>query len=623
MNWQTIDFQGIAGLESSVVQHFQRYLEEKESRLARLIALSIPLTSEAGPSPNLPEPMVRAKLSEGVEAFTRRAHQEASSFESPSSKSAWRKTAHSINVAIWEYVEILEESAVELFQQLDQVGFEQWRPKLIQVVESIRDLLTHSMEDMKWALKRLESQLQDYRLLSEKQRPLILRLVSVLFSKNAILDPLIARNLERSQKFLNFSYQNFIHRYNEFEGLQKDVDKMMEKFDGYTLLKSIERDEQQKFMQLYRLLKMWEQNARAKVISDLEFIRGIHRVVDPEKACQVFKDYYQAIRNHIFAASRSLKEGNIETIPVDREQLLRTLGHYRIELHTLGATIVKYREFLLNSDPDPYVRTRGAYPEWIIGLEPAQTKPLVYQEYDIETLDHILLKFMDSMRSVDDHTAQTDELCQEIWEILHDMGQPLASRSMMAMRSGHFVDKLHRLNEMTSSDATIIDKVTLQLSRALRADWKYNTLNEIPQFHELYAIHQGLLGPNPDRTHRTRLAEFKLLTERLYGHIKEKNLLKYRHEVELDINDIKQSLQDLFAHVQRSASHSTPELIEDISRQLLEYRYLFSHFFHQLRGVESDEKLLRTQFLFVYHYFESIENKLVEMHDAAGKPEGG
>ncbi len=193
---------------------------------------------------------------------------------------------------------------------------------------------------------------------------------------------------------------------------------------------------------------------------------------------------------------------------------------------------------------------------------------------------------------------------------------------MMEVRSRQFVEHLQSLDELASSDPLVVENVTKFLSRALRADWKYNMLFDIPEFHLLYSIHQGILGPDSDRAHVTRMGEFRILTERLFKWIKEKKLIRHHHDVELDINDIKESLQDMLAYVQRTAKdpvlfnkENAASIIQDISKKLLEYRYLFNHFFHQLRGIESDEKLLRKQFLFVDHYFESIENRLIEMRN--------
>ncbi|MBA2727817.1 MAG: hypothetical protein H0U49_06570, partial [Parachlamydiaceae bacterium] len=189
MNWQTIDFQGIAGLESSLIHQLQLYLDEKESHLAQFIANSIPQMTESGPMPYLPEPLTRTKLSDGVEAFSRRAHQDINQSQ-VSSVPGWQKVADSINKAIWEYVEVLEGSAVELYQQVEQVGFEQWTPTLIQIIESIKDLLLHSMEDLKWAYKRLESQLKDYRSLSDNNSSLW-DAVKNFFTNDGILDSAI------------------------------------------------------------------------------------------------------------------------------------------------------------------------------------------------------------------------------------------------------------------------------------------------------------------------------------------------------------------------------------------------------------------------------------------------
>lgn len=619
MDWQTIDFQGIAGLEGSIVHQLQQYLEKKESHLALYIANIIPQQAEASTLPYLPEPLSNPKLSNGVEAFTRRAHQDLPPAQDKVAPD-WKKVAGSLNKALWDYLEVLEGCAVELYQQLEKAGFDLWNSTLHQMIENIKDMLIHSLEDLKWAYKRLESQLQEYRTLSGHKKSLMESFKKV-FSRNQILDRNIPVNIDKSKKFLNFHYQKFLHRFNEFQQLDEHVDKIMSKFSNYELLNSMDSDEKGKFKRVYRLLKIWEQNLNSQFLKEIDVIRVIHKNINPEKACQVFKEYFLTIKNHIFDLSRRLKYRPNSDLLQNKGEIQDALAHYRIELHSLGATIAKYREFLQKSDPDPYVRTRGGFSEWLIGVEPTHSKPLLYQEYDIESLDQIILKFSENLKK-DTNNAVHDAEVEKIWEILHDMAQPLASRQMMEGRCNQFVENMQSLDELASSDPEMVQNVTLFFSRALRADWKYNMLFDIPQFHQLYFIHQGILGSSQDRAHNSRLGEFRLLTDRLYNLIKEKKLIRNHQEVELDINDIKEGLQDVLAQVQRTAKdpnlfsrETAPQIIQDISKKLLEYRYLFNHFFHQLRGIESDEKILRDQFLFVDHYFESIENKLMEMRD--------
>lgn len=617
MTWQTIDFQGIASLESALSVQLQNFLEEKESNLAHLIANSLSSSSGQAVHPSLSPPSSKYKLSEGVEAFAKRIQQMmGTTYKLPH----WRTVAEVLNKGLWEYVELLEGCAVELFQQLEQVGFNSWRPALLSVVESIKDMLTHSMEEVKWAIKRLSSLLIDYRSQTGSKSNFLENLWLKSPFGNPPIDKVLTRNLDRSLKFLQFRYQGFLLRYRQYQELERNIDKGMSKLSDYEILNSIDSDEQYKFRSLYRLLKLWEQNLEIKALPELELVRSIRHLVNSSKACQVFKDYYLALKEYLYSLGRNLKKSDGSTSTSSKEEIQDALGKGRVELHNLGATIAKYREFLLKSDPSPYVRSQASPSDWVIGHQPVNSQRLMNQEYDIEGLDKTYLKFAAALKQ--ESQADNRDFYEQIYATLHDMGQPLASRAMMEVRCQRFVDQLQQLNELTSTDPEAIDKVTQLLARALRADWKYNVLIGNPQFKELYEIHQGLIGISGDRLHQSRIGEFKRLIKQLEKWVKEKKVLQHQHEVELDINDIKNALQDLLAHVQRFTKDpalftkdNAPYLIQELSRQLLEYRYLFNSFFYQLQHSESDQTLLRNQFLFVDHYFESIENKIIEMRN--------
>lgn len=636
MAWQPIDFQGISSFEKALVTQLQQYLEEKQTHLSQVIADSIPSEIDSS-QPVLALAKIRRKLSDGVESFTRKVSQTQTT--PLIKKEQWQAAAKNINGALWEYAELLQSMAVELFQQLDLVGVEQWKPEVLKVVDQIKEILLHHMEDLKWAIKRLESQLWDYKRATSN--PIKFEKLISFFKPlwGNIIDHTILKNLEKSQKFLGFRYQNFQHRYEQYIELNDEIEKKMSKFQSYEILATLDHEEQDHFKRLYRLLKLWKANKQAKAIPNRELVRVLRYAVTPEKAANFFKNYYNALQNQLFLQSRNLKysqssnqsfyESNTEhqesqaSDTLNFLELQSSLGNQRFELHTLGATISAYRSFLLESDPNPYVRTRGGFSEWIIGHEPSQTKSLVEQEHDIERLDGLYLQFLESIKPSHEGSSFTHEqLYSQIESVLHDMGQPLASNSMMHLRAQHFVELLNQLNELGTRDPEVTKHITPLLSKAMRADWRYHVLHEIPLFHQLYAVHMKILPPLDDRQHANRLKHFKRLLQQLQQWVKDKSTLAHLHEIELDINDIKGYLQDFLAQLQRTArdevlfTKSTGEaIILKTAHELLEYRYLFGHFFHHLRQTEMDERLMRTQFLFVDHYFETVENKLIDMDE--------
>lgn len=180
---------------------------------------------------------------------------------------------------------------------------------------------------------------------------------------------------------------------------------------------------------------------------------------------------------------------------------------------------------------------------------------------------------------------------------------------------------LKSLDELGSFKQGISDFIGDSLSKALRNDWKYQVLLDIPQFYEVYSVHQGMAYVYEDRNHTARLNKFKRLVQQIDEWVKKKTYPKHIHEIELDISDIKGYLQDFLAHVQRFArdqeklsdSREYSEQVRELYRQLLEYRYLFGAFFHELSDDNPEERSIRNQFLFVDQYFESVDNKLREI----------
>ena len=92
-------------------------------------------------------------------------------------------------------------------------------------------------------------------------------------------------------------------------------------------------------------------------------------------------------------------------------------------------------------------------------------------------------------------------------------------------------------------------------------------------------------------------------------------------EIDLDIHDIKAYLQDFFAQVQRLEpedkvvwDHERFERpLGQAAQTLLQYLYLFGHFFSHLRADHPEDRLIRKQLLFVDQYFEAIDRRIQEL----------
>lgn len=624
MDWKPIDFHGIIALDTPLIDLLHRYLDEKEEQLSSTILEAIP-----PPTVTLQPPVAATsafghlKLADAIETLVKRNYQNSQSPYPQPFHINWKNSIAKINAALWNYVETIEGCIAELFQQLEQTSIEQWHPRLSDVVSSIKEMLIHRTEDLIWGIKRLEHLLRKAQLASETHTSWhFIKELSSLWTP--LLDRSLTSNLKKSQEFLRTQHQKFAKRYKSYLKLQEQVDHSLEKFSEFHVLQSLETETQEQFKKLYQLVKLWELNHSAKSLPAKELIIALRNALSIDKATGLFKDYYTALNRSLFDKSLDFKVHSNELMddPSNKLSMQEAISSCQNETRMLGATISHYREFQLSSDPDPYVRTRLGFSEWIVGPEPMQTKPLLQLGYDVESLNELYEQLSHSLRRGIEQRVEISDVDREIQQHVHEMGQPLATHRMMRSGAEKVLDKVQQLDELGSFEIDVIDYIGKVFSKLLRADWRYHVLHGIPLFHQLYATHQGLVKPVEDRHHNNRLTKFKKLLQQVHEWVKNNKTQMHFHDIELDMSDIKGYLQDFLGYVQRTSSdpslskEKALELHREIAQQLLEYRYLFGNFFYQLRQHETEGQFIRKQCLFVDQYFETIEAKLYELERA-------
>lgn len=620
MSWKSIDFQGIISLESPLIESLSQYLEEKESYLAYTLVTLIPLSFRETPFlPPVRHPSF--KLPDAIEMYTKcRFHKEGK--KPDSCLLEWKKGVEAINKLLWDYTDAIDSCITELFQQVDQVGLEKWHMRLSHVIGSVREILIHKIEDLIWAIRRLEDLLLKMRLSCADQNLLQLTWIKMNFLWKSSLDSSLVPHLQKDQENLKTLYNKFIHRYEGFLQLQEKVEPYLNRLGDYEVLSELDPDIQIHFVKLYQLLKLWDLNRKEKALPSREFILAIRNAASVDRAIFLFKEYTLSLRQALFEKSIQIKKSDDSKEEGDfSENLIDELKGMQAEVHLLGSTVAHYREFLLRADPDPYVRSRLGFSDWIVGPEPIQTKPLLNLGYDIETLDELYQKMIHSLTKKDQSKVDHSLLDQEIQDILHEMSHPLASHRLMRRESEKILNKLEQLDELSSRDANITEYFSQLLARLMRVDWRYHVLFGFPSFHQMYSIHRELTKPANDRHHSIRLQKFQKLIQRILGWVKAQKTQEHAHEIEFDMSDIQGYLQDFLGYIQRNINdlNMTRERAfafrKEMLNELLEYRYLFGNFFYRLRQNESDGPLIRRQFLFVDQYFETIELKLNEITD--------
>lgn len=627
MSWKPIDFQGLISLDNSMVEMLSHYLDEKESQLAHRILDAIP-PSQANTiaPPQSPSPDSKVKLSEAVEIFSKHHYQNGHRDHPIVSLSNYNRAVKQINSALSDYVQTIEGTVSELFQHLEQVGLDQWHIRLSHVVGTIKDILIHKIEDLSWSIRRLENQLEKCKLATEipGNPKFYLSKISKLWSP--ILDRSLTSNLQKNQEFLRKENQKFQKRYQGFLQLQEHVDKLLNKLLSYHVLSSLDRDTQMHFIKLYQLLKLWEMNQKAKVLPKQDFIISLRNAISMDRAGSIFREYYHALRSNLFDKGLYIKSFPHQALlesSGNRSYFYEQISNSEEETELLRSTISLYRDFLLQSEPEPYVRTKLAITQEQSHLERNKTKSLLNLGYDAETLRELFVDFRNSLdNDIDLQKKDNDLLNQEIQQMIREMENPLASYRMLNGSANKILKKIQQLDELGSYDGNVINQIGDLLSKLMRIDWKYHVLFGFPSFHVIYSIHQGLVKPVKARHHVSRLNKCQGIIQKISDWVKNQTTQQHAHDIELETNDIKGYLQDFLGYIQRSYSdpnitkEKAMNLHTEIAHELLESRYLFGNFFYKLEQMGIEGKLIRRQFLFVDQYFETIEYKLFEIQNA-------
>ena len=620
MIWQSYESQEPAILDEPMVGQLKSYLEKKEFFLSSQIINAIHLDrSLSSTLSGVPPSALR--LNEAVEELGKKVHLLSQMDEPKAISPQWEAAAKQINDALWSYVEVFEGSVIELYQQIDQIGFEHWDIGMSRAVTAIRDELTHRIDDLMWAIRRLEQQLKAYRSLFLAHQKNWVSWCKAYFFCPSLIDASLTATMRKCQKFLNFRYGQFIDRYKGYVQLDDEIEKSLHEFDSPRSISLTNLNMWDRFEQFYRALNLWALNRTAKTLPQRETIRAVRRVTPQANALALFQSYLQAIRKALFEQSRLIKR----PFPIDAEgahlkqDIYAIAASIRAELGMLKQTMAKYLKFMLETTPSPHSKWR--INKWFFKPDSKAAKHLQALIHQSEQLDKLSAELQLSLESeqIMEHRL-TPQFENEVNHHLHEMGQPLASKDLMRRHAKIVLNRLKSLDELGAFHTDVVDYICHTLCRLLLVDWKYHVLQDFPSFYRIYEIHYYIAAQD-DRIHTTRLNKFRHLIHQLEQWIASRHSLNHTQDIELDINDIKAYLQDFLAHIQRmeSAEESWKKerFAEEISRArhyLLEYLFVFGNFFHKLHHDDPEQWLLRKQLLFVSQYFEAIHGKL---HDLA------
>ncbi len=606
-----MEFRGIINLSPHIAYQLSEYLLVKEAELSNNILDSIYIPEK---TPELSRAQTESKLkfNDAISLFDKKIR--LISLEDHHLKEeAFKSILLKINLGCWKYLEILENSITELFLQIKLLGIDRFNEETAEIIRSIKMTLMTHLEDFAWGLKRIEKQMGKLNQLSKDKT--FYKLIGNVFSFfYPFIDKMILSNLQKSRKFLSFNYQKFHDEHVNYLKLKSDVRKKVLQLVDYPVLdSSLDPDSMEEFKKVYELLKCLELNKKLKLIQGDVLNESLSNLNDPKRMSHIFEEYQNALLKEVFEKSRFLKSDSEEILGNDEIKLALNFSLLTSlkEVHLLHSISANYRDFLLNTDKDPYVRARLGFQDEILGQESQLTKNLKELGYDIQKANDYFKILLKGVNEPFDN-PNLAEIRKKSDAALHEMSQPLISESTMKNYAEKVLVELEHLNELGTLDFNVVEFVGKILLSLLKHDWKYHVLFSMPKFEQAYSIHIGILDKeHEDRLHLNRMNEFIRLGKEIKDLFKKKSL-KSMDEIVLYLNDIKSSLQDFLGYVQHLSLDETnfSRVKKDIQFQLLEYRYFFGKYFYELEQIEQDKQQIRNQFLFIDQYLEVVDSLL-------------
>lgn len=610
----SIDFKGILQLDRSIVEHFQEDLSERESKWIQELLSFFLEDSISTSAPLLPLDK-KMDFFEGIDLFVKKI-QEA--IAQKKAKISYDKIVKKSNKILWQYVEILENAALELFQQIDEVSIDDWKISAADVVYALKEALLHRIDQLIPSIELLQDVLKEYPRTSSDKNSSWMH--SLAFWKKP-LDPLLTYHLMQTKKYIQKKYEQFFSLHQGYLALNMSVEVKVDKWKESLVLPHLEASDQSLLIELYRFLKCLEISKNGDKNIRRALVQSVKNLGSLKKFHRIFHSYYKEMKQFLFSMSLKLKllfeendslEEGIKFLEYQTEEVQK-------DLKELIETICRYRSVLLSNDSNPYVSSRWGFSEWLVGPEPLWSRHLLDLTFSCQHLCDLFQKFLFSLKEEHSQKRERERISKElITNTLHEMRQPLISKALLEKKAQVLAKAIVAYDELGSDRLEILQDIQNILCCAMHYDWKYHVLHGIPSFHQCYEIHKGLEDKIEDPAHSFRIQRLKTYFHQIEEWMAKGTVHAHLQEVDDDVYDMKTYLQEFFAAVQRlekkeELSFVVDDTVYKLRAQLLEYRYLFGQFLYRLVEKNKKEKLFRRQFLFADHYFESIEKLLNEL----------
>lgn len=495
------DFHRIKDDQEKAVSEVNHYLQEEEKWLLDSIlqAFHINLEEEAVSEDS------SSRFSEVIDAVVERIDQIASEKLSKLSPKEFDVVIAHINAAFRHYEEILEGCAAQLFHELEKIRVDELEEDTLKGVEAVKVRLLDQIDSCVSQIRRLEKKLSECAGGVQSKWSFV---ASVSRFFRSILDKSIIAKLKKIKQMVVQGYMQLCKRHNEYRKLNETASTRLAKLENFVIFHRLPAEVQQEFTEIYRLIKIRQLNAKSSDLLGLELDRVLKDTVSVDRATDIFEAYFGAIENEIYTMRREMTHMSAEELQEGdrRKELLKSIKSARREVHVLGSLVLKFRDFVLATHPDPYVRARLGFSERTVGPEPKETKSLMQLGLKVETLDKRYERLAEAIEEFEPQQRRAAELgyFDEIIGDLERLSWEAKAAEEATLYYQTFLSELQEVQDRYSFDRYRLMGIEKVLRLALRLD-HFHVLIDERRFQDIYDTHIKIRGPVPNVEQRKRL----------------------------------------------------------------------------------------------------------------------
>ncbi len=570
MGFNPADFRTETGRGEATADQVRHYLQDEEDHFLDSILQAFQCTLGARQG----DEVLSSRFDEAVNKVIERIDRSLKGEATLLSKPELDIVVTHINAAFRHYEEILEGCATQLFAELEKMRVDEVGEDTLKSVEAVKDKLVGQITDCMQQVWRLQGKLARYRT---KVKGQFFLLGWIRSYTRPVLDRGIVQKLRRIRKMVNQGYHQLKVRHVEYERLQKWATSKKEKLEAFEIFQTLSEGSRAKFADLYRLLKMLKRSESTSELIVRELNKLLGAVVQVEESVKIFEAYEYALKEAFYAFRRKVPQmlQKSESLKETRLEIAGEVQKHRKEVRVLGSMVFRYRDFILNTHPDPYVRARLGFREATVGPEPETTKTLVRLGHRVESLDKHYYGLTAAAEAYDPVNPPLLDLGY-FDEIVEDLEETRLRARRPSDAQDRFHDVLEALDgaqEIYAFDLYRVMGIEKVMRLALRID-EHNVLVKEKRFLDLYETHLNIRLPIEDDVIRKQLSKLQ------------KADLGSLEEWQLTANTLLDALAGFVQAERRSAPISFDRLVGEVRNKrfaVLEFLYAYRKLLRVLR----------------------------------------